>query len=139
MKAMVFATMMLIAGTSLASLSPGNYRENHMHHEWPAHIATANAPVVVAVSKPQPPLRLSRTKRQQVQILTQQVNDQIKLDDSDNLGFDEIDFHRGYRRPELVNDSQGNDSDDSPLSKYILARLSQARALALEKYREKWA
>jgi hypothetical protein len=139
MKAMVFVTMMSIAGTSLASLSPGSYRENHTHYEWPAHIATANAPVAVPASRPQPPLRLSRTKRQQVQILTQQVNDQINLDDSDNSGFDEVDFQVGYRRPELVEDDQYSEFDDTPLPDHVMSRLAQARALALAKHREKWA
>lgn len=137
MKVMVFVTIMSITGTSLASLSPGSYRENHTHYEWPAHIATANVPVAVPASKPQPPLRLSRTKRQQVQILTQQVNDQIKLDDSDNSGFDEIDFQVGYRRPELVTSTDDVD-DDAPLSDYVLTRLAQARALALETHQRKW-
>jgi hypothetical protein len=80
---------------------------------------------------------LSRTKRQQHQLLSQQQSN-LGLDDSDDDSADEIDVHVAYRRPEVIKESYvyDLDSDDDDLPLHITERLAQIRALALEKYKE---
>lgn len=78
---------------------------------------------------------LPRTKRQQHQLLSQQqVSNEV--DDSDNTGYDELDIHVSYRRPEVITETYNLDSDDDDLPTHITERLAQIRALALEKYKE---
>jgi hypothetical protein len=80
---------------------------------------------------------LSRTKRQQHQLLSQPQSN-LGLDDSEDDGADEIDVHVAYRRPEVIKESYSYDldSDDDDLPPHITERLAQIRALALEKYKE---
>lgn len=42
----------------------------------------------------------------------------------------------GYRRPNIVQDTQDQLIDDEPLSDYVVVRLAVARARALARYRE---
>lgn len=82
-----------------------------------------------------PKVLLPRTKRQQHQLLSQQqVSNEVE--DSDDSGYDEVDLHVPYRRPEVVTETYNIDSDDDDLPTHITERLAQIRALALEKYRE---
>jgi hypothetical protein len=79
---------------------------------------------------------LPRTKRQQLQLLSQHPSN-LELEDSDDEYDAEIDFYVGYRRPEIIKVNYVIDlDDDSELPKHITERLAQIRALALEKYRE---
>jgi hypothetical protein len=83
---------------------------------------------------------LSRTKKQQHRLLQQpsQQPSNSSADDSDeDYGPNELDLHRSYSRPQLVKKFEEFD-DDEELSDYVLARLENIRALAMEKYREKW-
>jgi hypothetical protein len=80
---------------------------------------------------------LPRTKRQQFQLLSQHLSN---IEDSDDEYDEDIDFQVAYRRPEIAKIEYVIDlDDDSDLPKHITDRLAQIRALALEKYREKWA
>ena len=58
------------------------------------------------------------------------------LEDSDDDGYDDVDIHVTYRRPEIVHDKTKLDNDD--LNEHIKFRLWLARQLALAKYQEKW-
>jgi hypothetical protein len=80
---------------------------------------------------------LPRTKRQQLQLLSQQQSN-LELEDSEGDIADDIDYHVGYRRPEVICDPYiyDLDSDDDDLPTHITERLAQIRALALEKYKE---
>jgi hypothetical protein len=79
---------------------------------------------------------LSRTKRQQHQLLSQHQSN-FGLDDSEDDFATGIDFYVAYRRPEVVNEFYVYDlDDDSELPTHITERLAQIRALALEKYKE---
>ncbi len=84
---------------------------------------------------------LPRTKRQQHQLLSQQQSNKSEVEDSEGGSADEIDFHVAYRRPEIIKESYvyDLDSDDEDLPTHITERLAQIRALALEKYKEKWS
>ena len=58
------------------------------------------------------------------------------IDDGDDDGYDDIDLHVAYRRPELIHDkTKLNDGD---LSEHVKFRLWLARQLAMAKYHEKW-
>jgi hypothetical protein len=83
-----------------------------------------------------PKVLLPRTKRQQYQLLSQSQSKLLEVDDSEGDSADEIDFHVAYRRPELVKVKYNLLDDDEELPKHITDRLAQARAMALEKYRE---
>ena len=81
---------------------------------------------------------LSRTKRQQHQLLSQHLSN--SAEDSDDEYDTELDFFVSYRRPEINKIEYVIDlDDDSDLPPHITERLAQIRALVLEKYREKWA
>jgi hypothetical protein len=136
MKAIAIA-LLLTTGASQASMSPGNFRDQQDyqdHYEWHAPTVTINAVLPVTAKKPQPPLRLSRTKQQQVQILAR-LDRSVDLDDQPTNGYDDIDIQVAYRRSELVDQIDSLLNDD-PLPKHIMTRLAQARALALAKHRE---
>jgi len=99
--------------------------------------AKTNQPTQAQVSR-KPSTSLSQTPTKSVRVIAAKkaqrrllvIND---LDDSNNEppGADELDLHRAYRRPELVED---NDTDD--LSDYVKIRLMVARAKAMKKYYE---
>ena len=79
---------------------------------------------------------LSRTKRQQHQLLSQPRSKPLEVDDQDDNYDEDFDFHVAYRRPGLVKYKQNLFDDDEELPKHITDRLAQIRAMALEKYRE---
>ena len=55
--------------------------------------------------------------------------------DDDNEDYTQ-DVQVGYRRPNIVQDTQDQLIDDEPLSDYVVVRLAVARARALARYRE---
>jgi hypothetical protein len=65
------------------------------------------------------------------------VNKELTDGDDGPPGPDELDLHRGYRRPELTKDLDVN-SDSDELSDYVQVRLAVARARAMARYREIW-
>jgi hypothetical protein len=80
---------------------------------------------------------LSRTKRQQHQLLSQHQSKSLEVNDCGDDGADEIDGHVAYRRPQVIKELYVYDlDDDSELPTHITERLAQIRALALEKYKE---
>jgi len=86
-------------------------------------------------------LPLSKTKKRQLKLSLQnqqqpQPSNQI-VDDDDDGGPEELDYHRAYGRPKICHvDETVTDLDDQPLSDYVTARLAVARAKAMQKYRE---
>jgi hypothetical protein len=77
-------------------------------------------------------LPLSRTKKRQHLLLTQQKSN-LSFQDCDFLiGPDELDLHVGYRKAQIVADG------DEELSDYVKTRLLLARLLAMKKYDNKW-
>ena len=72
---------------------------------------------------------LSKPKRQQLQLHQQASNLVVDEDEDDNTELDDLDYHTGRKRPELVDDE---------LSPYIIDRLAVAREKAMERYRELW-
>ena len=78
---------------------------------------------------------LPRTKRQQLQLLSQPQS-KLELEDQDDEYTSDVDYYVGYRRPELVHEQSYNLDDDEELPDHILERLAQIRAMALEKYKE---
>ena len=72
---------------------------------------------------------MSRTKKQQHQLLQSQQASNSELDEGDGDGYEEVDIHVAYRRP-IVVDEDG----DEPLSDYVLDRLKTARILAMLAY-----
>jgi hypothetical protein len=55
--------------------------------------------------------------------------------DDDNDDYTQ-DVQVGYRRPNIVQDRQDHETDDEPLSDYVVVRLAVARARAMARYRE---
>ena len=86
-------------------------------------------------------LNLSKTKKRQLKLSLQsqrhpQPSNQI-VDDDDDGGPEELDYHRAYGRPKVCYvDETVIDSDDQPLSDHVTVRLALSRAKALQKYRE---
>jgi hypothetical protein len=81
-------------------------------------------------------LRLQKAKPRQHLPRTQKPLSNLRLEDDEPDYYDELpEFHVGYRRPELVNQT-GEVIDD--VSDEIKLRLVLARKRALERYQEKW-
>jgi hypothetical protein len=74
-----------------------------------------------------------RTTKKLLSQLRSKVNE---VDDNDDPGYDEFDFHVSRRRPEFIH---VNCADNEPLSDHVKFRLWLARQLALAKYQQKWA
>jgi hypothetical protein len=87
-------------------------------------------------------LHLSKTKKRQLKLSLQsqqqpQSSNQIVDNDDGDGGPEELDYHRAYGRPKVCYvDETVTDSDDTPLSDSVIARLAVARAKAIQKYRE---
>jgi len=81
-----------------------------------------------------PQLHLSRTKKSQHLLLTQQKSNLSFQDCDFFIGPDELDLQVGYRKAQIV----ANIDDDEELSDYVKTRLLLARLLAMKKYDEKW-
>jgi hypothetical protein len=79
-------------------------------------------------------LHLSRTKKSQHLLLTQQKSNLSFQDGDFFIGPDELDLQVGYRKAQIV----ANIDDDEELSDYVKTRLLLARLLAMKKYDEKW-
>jgi len=75
--------------------------------------------------------------RSKQKLLSLQRSNPNKLDDGDDDGYDDIDLHVAYRRPNLVPcDDNCYDHDEEELSDHLLVRLAIARAKAVDRYRE---
>lgn len=127
MKRLLIVWLLLVSGTSPASTSnpnkqdPATLSTTQTATKNAAHLVkTRTAPRSAAAKL------LPKTKRHQHQLLINHV-----VDDSDDDDFDEIDFHVGYRRPELI-----PDADTDELSDYVIVRLAVARARAMARFRE---
>ena len=115
----------LISGVSRAESDPF---WNTNPYAWSAQTVTQSGRVRVTITKTKPKLFLARTHRPVVRAL---------LDDRDDDYYDEtLEFHVGYRRPELIN--YAADVHDE-LSDEVKLRLMLARKKALVKYSETWA
>jgi hypothetical protein len=120
---LTLATLVLI---SQQSQSQSVQVLDNNRSEWVAQTATADGRVRVIITKAKPKLHLPKTQRPVVR---------LALDD-DNDYYDETpEFHVGYRRPELVNQSAEVHDD---ISDEIKLRLVLARKKSLEKYHAKW-
>ena len=75
---------------------------------------------------------LPRSKQKQLSL---QRSNPSNLDDDDDDGYDDIDFHVAYRRPSLIPCDDKCHHDQDELSDYVLVRLAVARAKALDRYR----
>lgn len=71
--------------------------------------------------------------RSKQKLLSLQRSNPDEIDDGDNDGYDDIDLHVAYRRPNLV--PCDHHCDHNELSDYVLVRLAIARAKALDRYR----
>jgi len=101
---------------------------NSNPYAWSVQTATQSGRVRVVITKHKPKLHLPKTQRPIVRLFA---------DDRDNDYYSELlEFHVGYRRPELVNIT-GQVVDDE-LSDYVKLRLVLARIKALKRYHEKW-
>jgi len=74
--------------------------------------------------------------RPQQRLLNQLRSNPSELDDSDDDGYDDIDFQVAYRRPTLILCDDKCDLQDEDLSDHIVFRLWLARQLALKKFNE---
>ena len=75
--------------------------------------------------------------RSKQKLLNLQKSNPSELEDSDDNGYDDIDLHVAYRRPNLVPcDDTCYDHDEDELSDHVLVRLAIARAKAVDRYRE---
>jgi hypothetical protein len=84
-----------------------------------------------------PKVPLPRQKRLQQQLLQKQTQSQLnEVDDDDNYDIVDLDFHRSYSRPRIVNSNLWDDGEELP--DYITSRLELARMSALEAYRNKY-
>jgi len=73
---------------------------------------------------------LPRTQQRQLSL---QRSNPSELDDDDDDGYDDIDLHVAYRRPNLIPcDDRCQNHDEDELSDYVLVRLAVARAKALQ-------
>ena len=99
---------------------------NTSPYAWSAQTVTQSGRVRVVIAKQKPKLYLAKSQR----IL-------LVLDDDDTDYYDEFpDIQVGYRRPELVNQTD-NVNDD--ISDEIKIRLLLARKRALEVYHANWS
>ena len=77
--------------------------------------------------------------RTQQKLLNLQRSNPSEIDDDDDDGYDDIDFHVAYRRPTLIScDDKCHDHDEDELSDHVLVRLAVARAKAIERHRKVW-
>ena len=85
-------------------------------------------------------LHLSRTKKLQIKLLQKPsqprplLNNLIDTNNDDD-GPNDLDFHCAYSCPKLARKVIDFD-DDKPLSNSVTSRLADARAKAIQKYRE---
>lgn len=81
---------------------------------------------------------LSRSVREQINLGRKQGDDptsfNLSEDDDDERGLDELDLHRFYNRPKLVDVAEpvNADDDDADLPAHITLRLFMARTKAVE-------
>jgi len=85
-----------------------------------------------------PKVHLPIQKKHLQQLLLRQTPNQLasEIDDDDNYGIVELDFHRSYSRPRLVTNNLWD--DDTELPERILKRLESARIKALQEYGNKY-
>jgi hypothetical protein len=84
-----------------------------------------------------PKVPLPRQKRLQQQLLQKQKPNQLsEVDDDDNYDIVDLDLHRSYSRPRVVNSNLWDDDTELPDS--ILKRLEKARRIALNAYCDKY-
>lgn len=84
---------------------------------------------------------LSRSARSQMALLT--VNSQSKTaislnffnDQDDDTGADDLDLHRSFSRPRVVQQDDQDDADDASVSDYVKLRLFMARMKAVEAHK----
>jgi hypothetical protein len=71
-------------------------------------------------------------------LLQKQTQSQLasEVDDDDNYDIVDLDFHRSYSRPRVVNSNLWDDDEELP--DHIISRLELARMLALEAYHNKY-
>jgi len=75
--------------------------------------------------------------RTQQKLLSLQRSNPSEIDDGDDDGYDDIDFHVAYRRPSLIPcDDKCHHIGEDELSDYITVRLALARLKAIHRYRE---
>ena len=74
--------------------------------------------------------------RSKQKLLSLQRSNPDEIDDGDNDGYDDIDFHVAYRRPTLIPCDIKCHNHDDELSDHVLVRLAIARAKAMDRYRE---
>lgn len=74
--------------------------------------------------------------RSKQKLLSLQRSNPDEIDDGDNDGYDDIDFHVAYRRPTLIPCDDNCHHQDDGLSDHIVFRLWLARQLALKKFNE---
>lgn len=100
---------------------------NTSHYEWSARSVTPEGRVRVIITKTKTKLHLAKSHRPIARLF---------VDDREDDYYDELlEFHVGYRRPELVNQTAKVHDD---ISDEIKLRLVLARKRALERYHEKW-
>jgi hypothetical protein len=122
---LILATLGLISQQSQAELDP--YLDNN-RSAWVAQTATVDGRVRVTITKQKPKLHLAKPHRPVIR---------LSVDDREDDYYDELlEFHVGYRRPELI-DQTARVHDD--ISDEIKIRLVLARKRALEAYNRKWA
>ena len=122
---LTLATLVLI---SQQSQSQSVQVSDNNRSEWVAQTATAGGRVRVIITKHKPKLHLAKSHRPIARLF---------VDDRDDDYYDELlEFHVGYRRPELVNQTAEVHDD---ISDEIKIRLLLARMRALEAYDRKWA
>jgi hypothetical protein len=86
-------------------------------------------------------LNLSRTKKLQIRLLQKSSQQPLLLsnisidNDDDDDGPEILDFHCAYSCPKVARKVIDFD-DDKPLSDSVTSRLADARAKAIQKYRE---
>jgi len=75
--------------------------------------------------------------RTQQKLLSLQRSNPSEIDDNDDDGYDDIDFHVAYRRPTLIPcDDKCHNHDEDELSDYVIVRLALARAKAIKLYQK---
>lgn len=75
--------------------------------------------------------------RSKQKLLSLRRSNPSEIDDGDDDGYDDIDFHVAYRRPTLIPcDDKCHNHDEDELSDHVLVRLAIARAKAIHRYRE---